>query len=215
MGFDAIHNLSFHTFAVDNDMRHTTRYAIDGSRISNKVLLIGKRLNIFNAEEDARYLEELANDPVDLRSRIRAALVDFSHRETNTWMSENSEDFFFFTPEVFEDWTDLPNFVLGRVGWDSWMAQWAMDNGVDVIDVTKYLHVSHLTGSDGNLAGWGTVRPDRMWNYCAAKHTCTVADSWQGMCSSCFRCKLGSVKQVRIQSIDSNLLESFSPHTQV
>lgn len=82
-------------------------------------------------------------------------MTSTGHRETNTWMSENSEDFFFFTPEVFEDWKDLPNFVLGRVGWDSWMAQWAMDNEVDVIDVTKFLHVSHLTGSDGNLAGWG------------------------------------------------------------
>eukprot|EP00729_Bicosta_minor_P007307 gene7307-18691_t len=129
------------------DVLKAVGFAIDGQRISNKVLLIGKRLNIFDAESDARELEALAKDPVDLR-----------HRETNTWMSENSEDFFFFTPEVFEDWKDLPNFVLGRVGWDSWMAQWAMDNEVDVIDVTKFLHVSHLTGSDGNLAGWGRCK---------------------------------------------------------
>ena len=35
-------------------------------------------MNIFDAESDARELEALAKDPVDLRKRIRTALVDFS-----------------------------------------------------------------------------------------------------------------------------------------
>ena len=60
-------------------------------------------------------------------------------------MSEASEDFFFFTKDTF-DWENIPDFVVGRVGWDSWLTQWALDHGVDVIDTTQLLHVSHLTG---------------------------------------------------------------------
>ena len=39
------------------------------------------------------------------------------------------------------------------------LTQWAIDHGVDVIDTTQLLHVSHLTGKDGNMAGWSKSRP--------------------------------------------------------
>lgn len=59
---------------------------------------------------------------------------------------------------------------------------------MDVIDTTQLLHVSHLTGKDGNLAGWHTFKPDKMWNYCALKSKCVNdPDNWQKFCKSCFR----------------------------
>jgi len=174
--------------------------AIDDGVISDRVLLIGKRLNIDNAVDDAAELTHLSQDGLpNLRERIRSALVEMSHRSTNTWMSENSEDFFFYTENTF-DWENMPDFVVGRVGWDSWLTQWAIDNGVDVIDTTQLLHVSHLTGRDGNLAGWSSPKPDRMWNYCALKSWCTKDKKhWDEFCTSCFRCKLGSSKQGAFQ----------------
>jgi hypothetical protein len=48
-----------------------------------------------------------------LRRVIRKALVTFSHRPTNTWMTEFSEDFVFFTPETFNQLA-YPDFVAGR-----------------------------------------------------------------------------------------------------
>ena len=121
-------------------------------------------------------------------------------------MSEASEDFFFFTKDTF-DWEHIPDFVVGRVGWDSWLTQWALDHGVDVIDTTQLLHVSHLTGEDGNLAGWHTPKPDKMWNYCALRDRCIHDDAhWNAFCTSCFRCKLGSTKQGAFR------LESRSKH---
>jgi hypothetical protein len=61
------------------------------------------------------------------------------------------------TPRAF-DWDRVPNFVIGRVGWDSFLTQWALDDGLDVIDATTMLHAAHFTGSDGNAAGWNTKR---------------------------------------------------------
>ena len=53
---------------------------------------------------------------------------------------------------------------------------------------------------DGNLAGWHTPKPDKMWNYCALKDKCTSDGAhWGVFCTSCFRCKLGSTKQGAFQ----------------
>jgi len=196
------------------DMLKGVSASIDDGIISDRLLLIGKRLNIHEALNDAAELIHLntsywdavvdqprtaakrATPQFKLRDSIRKALVTFSHRSSNTWMTEFSEDFFFFTANTFKD-LEFPQFVAGRVGWDSWLVQWALDNDVHVIDTTKLLHVSHLTADDGNLAGWNTARPDKMWNYCALDEWCKrgASTAWNDFCQSCFRCKLGGVKQ--------------------
>jgi hypothetical protein len=185
--------------------------SIDEGTISPRLLLIGKRLNIKDALNDAAQLTNIntsywqgrsrtpevrrAEPQYQLRDRLRKSLVEFSHRATNTWMTEFSEDFFFFTAETFNG-LEYPEFVAGRVGWDSWLVQWALDNNVKVIDTTKLLHVSHLTADDGNLAGWNTARPDKMWNYCALDSWCKEGTTaWREFCKSCFRCKLGGTSQ--------------------
>ena len=42
--------------------------------------------------------------------------------------------------------------MIGRVGWDSFVTQWALDSGIEVIDASQFLHAAHLTGADGNNA---------------------------------------------------------------
>jgi len=77
------------------------------------MILIGKRLNLAFAEPDAdnliaigdqfdaSALKEESNTAI-FRQKIRDALIVGSHNPENTWMTEFSEDFFFWTPGTFK-----------------------------------------------------------------------------------------------------------------
>ena len=186
---------------------------IDRGLLNPNVLVIGKRLNVANAVEDAVTFSMLGQQSAiedrlkksapapgskewrKRRSDVADAILRISHKAKNTWMSSLAEDFFFFTPDTF-NWDKLPHYVIGRVGWDSFVTQWALDSGVEVIDASQYLHAAHLTGADGNNAGWNTKRPDKSWNYCALHASCDSGEAhWTPFCQSCFRCKLGGTHQ--------------------
>lgn len=117
-------------------------------------------------------------------------------------MTDLAEDFFFYEPGSIE-WDKIPNYVIGRVGWDSFFTQYLLDrdDAVDVIDASRLIHAAHLTGMDGNAAGWNTKREDKHWNYCALSSACESANEthYNPMCSQCFRCKLGGLHQTRTQ----------------
>ena len=178
------------------DVLTSVGIAIDNKHLSKKILIVGKRLNIDGAVEDAVNINLLARDGGRAKRHLVGDLLDrISRKPRNTWMTTLAEDFFFYTPGTF-DWDSIPNFVIGRVGWDSFLTQWAEDQpDIDVIDATPLLHAAHMTGSDGNAAGWNTKRPDKSFNYCALYDTCEQGSMWKGFCDSCFRCKLGGTKQ--------------------
>jgi hypothetical protein len=182
---------------------------IDNGVLGKRVLVVGQRLNIARAVEDAVTLTFISqHSTIDKalpgsevhksrRDLVTEAILNISHKKDNHWMTSLAEDYFFFTPGTF-DFNTIPNYVIGRVGYDSFVTQWALDNGVEVIDASQYLHAAHLTGSDGNAAGWNTKRYDKSWNYCALHAICSSAESaWQPFCQSCFRCKLGGTHQAK------------------
>ena len=127
---------------------------VEAGEIGRRMVVIGKRLNIDSSIDNAADLVEVYDNAVDegieeQRHRFRKALIKVSKKRRNSWMTPLAEDFFFFIPGTF-DWDQLPNWVIGRVGWDSFLTQWAQDEpGVDVIDASKMIHAAHLTGDDG------------------------------------------------------------------
>jgi len=185
--------------------------SIEKNEIKKRVVVIGRRLNIDSALDNAEDLirsgdpdsNEINGNTRERRQRYRASLVKASKKRRNKWMTSLAEDFFFFTPGTF-DWDKMPNFVIGRVGWDSFLTQLAVDNpDIEVVDASKMIHAGHLTGDDGNAAGWMTNRPDKLWNYCALHHACVTNQLWSDRCKTCFRCGLGSLEQTNLKMVRS------------
>eukprot|EP00040_Diaphanoeca_grandis_P017735 m.92984 g.92984 ORF g.92984 m.92984 type:complete len:668 (+) comp26590_c1_seq1:640-2643(+) len=192
--------------------------AIEAGKVKKRVVVVGRRLNIDSALDNADDLihagdhvfseTDNADDTRQRRQHYRQALVKASKKRRNRWMTSLAEDFFFFTPGTFE-WDEMPNFVIGRVGWDSFLTQLAIENpDIEVIDASKMIHAGHLTGDDGNAAGWNTQRPDKLWNYCALHHACLTNKMWTERCKTCFRCGLGSLEQSNLMMVPSGLSEA-------
>ena len=65
---------------------------------------------------------------------------------------DDAQDFFIVSRNGFP-WDSIPDFVIGRPGYDNWLVDYVYHNGIDSVDVTKTLHAIHQTGIDGNMAG--------------------------------------------------------------
>ena len=81
--------------------------------ISKRGLVVGKRLNIAHAEPDADKLIAIGRKfsasvlkgngkAAEFKREVRHALVESSHHWENTWMTEFSEDYLFWTPGTFK-----------------------------------------------------------------------------------------------------------------
>ena len=64
----------------------------------------------------------------------------------------NALDYFITTHSGYP-WRSIPNFVVGRVGYDNWLVVTAIRRNISVIDATLTLSALHQTGLDGNFAG--------------------------------------------------------------
>jgi hypothetical protein len=69
---------------------------------------------------------------------------------------DDAQDFFIILPGTF-NWDVIPDFVIGRPGYDNWLVDYAFHNSIDLVDVTRTVHAIHQSGVDGNKAGH-TVR---------------------------------------------------------
>ena len=182
------------------------RRQLERGQVVPRTLVIGRRLNLGKGwAATAPLLDAVAQNatlPLQAQRRaVQAALDSMRHLRGTTLMMPMAQDYFFFTPGTF-NWTDIPNYIIGRVGYDSFLTQWAVDNGVDVIDASATLHAVHLTDESGNAAGWRTRRQDRLWNYCALHHQCTTRrEDHRMLCGACFRCKMGSVAQASHETV--------------
>lgn len=96
-------------------------YDIDRGLLGSKVLVVGKRLNVDNAVEDAVTFSMIGQQAAiedkltktapapgskewqKRRDDVANAIMTMSQKKKNTWMSSLAEDFFFFTPDTF-DW---------------------------------------------------------------------------------------------------------------
>lgn len=59
-------------------------------------------------------------------------------------------DYFIFPRTLFKD---IPDFAIGRAGWDNWMIFNALDNGWPVIDATQSIMVIHQNHDYSHLPG--------------------------------------------------------------
>ena len=64
----------------------------------------------------------------------------------------NAQDYFISTHSGYP-WDSIPDFVVGRVGYDNWLVATAVRRNISVVDATLTLSALHQTGLDGNFAG--------------------------------------------------------------
>jgi hypothetical protein len=72
----------------------------------------------------------------------------------STVFVQDSADFFIFPAATFGQlWGDMPDFVIGRAGYDNWIISKAVTEKAVVIETTKTVIALHQTGTDGNRSG--------------------------------------------------------------
>jgi len=82
---------------------------------------------------------------LDIRERIDYDAPDwFEQLRTKTKNQKrhppNGSDYFMFNRALF---ADIPEFAVGRVGWDNWMFQHARKNQIMTIDATRLMTIIH------------------------------------------------------------------------
>ena len=82
----------------------------------------------------------------------KLSLVGHYMKNSSLYIS-NAQDYFLTTRDGYP-WTCIPDFVVGRIGYDNWLVVAALVNQIPVVDATETVTALHQTGEDGNLAGW-------------------------------------------------------------
>ena len=129
----------------------TTLEAVNRARNRFKqIFVIGQRID-YNFKRN----QELRN----LSTVSRLACAGKLH-------PSNAQDYFITTHSGFP-WESIPDFVVGRVGYDNWLVATAINRNFSVIDVTATVTALHQTGRDGNAAGRNIKRDidDKYINY--------------------------------------------------
>ena len=100
---------------------------------------------------------------------ILMELAQVGHYAKNSSLfNSNAQDYFLTTRDGYP-WTTIPDFVVGRVGYDNWLVVTALTKKIPVVDATGTVTALHQTGSDGNSAGWRT-KSEKFINYGLAKN---------------------------------------------
>jgi hypothetical protein len=73
----------------------------------------------------------------------RAMMDGKLHRQTGS-------DYFIYPRSCFQD---IPDFAVGRAGWDNWMIYWARWQGWPVVDISQAVMVVHQNHDYGHLPG--------------------------------------------------------------
>jgi hypothetical protein len=108
----------------------------------DKLLVVGKRSNfIVDKETMINQIEELKS----LGTQARLFRAD-------------AEDYF-ITKFNGYPWDYIPDFVVGKRGYDNWLVKEAILHGIPVIDATETLLALHQTDQDGNMAGHSSQNP--------------------------------------------------------
>ena len=79
------------------------------------------------------------NSPIEFSAGWESQLSD-SVRKQNQLHRPAGSDFFLFPKKIYQD---IPNFTIGRAGWDNWMIYKARKEGWAVIDCTPSMMIVH------------------------------------------------------------------------
>ncbi len=108
---------------------------------------IGKEKDQFLAVGQRYDLE--VREPLSFTEGWDGRLLDRVHQEGRLH-GQSGSDYFIFPKECF--W-ELPNFAVGRAGWDNWMIFKARWQGWPVIDLTGTLTIIHQNHDYAHLPG--------------------------------------------------------------
>ena len=68
-----------------------------------------------------------------------------------TLFQVSAQDYFISTHSGYP-WDSIPDFVVGRIGYDNWLVATAVQRNISVVDATPTLSALHQTGPDSNYA---------------------------------------------------------------
>jgi len=91
----------------------------------------------------------------------------FSEYDTGKQFWTNAQDYFVVSRNAI-DWNTIPDFVIGRVGYDNWLVDHVFhDPKVALVDGSRTMRMLHQTDKGGNQAGRFIKRPhsDTFFNY--------------------------------------------------
>ena len=122
--------------------------------IGDRVYLVGQRTNVQQELSDV-YERGGRESPSEFVIRMLLkghrywdSAVDYHIVSRTTW-----------------NWSELPDFVIGRSGYDLFLVQSAyLDPSITMIDLTNSVHCAHMLSLDGNRSGIKRRTPDNNWN---------------------------------------------------
>ena len=118
----------------DRDLVTTLEALKHGHDRFKQILVTGQRTDYnFKSDQELRSLSTV--------SRLASA---------GKLHTSNAQDYFITTHSGFP-WESIPDFVVGRVGYDTWLVATAINKNFSVIDVTATVTALHQTGRDGNI----------------------------------------------------------------
>lgn len=137
-------------------------------KLLRRIFITGRRTNV---KMDSN-LSENHTDRVKPESNMRSMVHRMKRR--GSLFQTNAQDYFIITPGTL-DWRAIPDFVVGRPGYDNWLVDHVFHESerISLIDTTGAITAIHQTGADGNLAGhkkridleWNRKRGDGMYDH--------------------------------------------------
>ena len=150
-------NTTFYCYAngdilFDRNLTDTIRFletSLRGRRL-DKLLVVGRRMNWSMKNTNLAELSEVGH-----------------YAKSSTLFRTDAQDYFLTTRDGYP-WRSIPDFVVGRAGYDNWILATALVKHILVLDVTATVTALHQTGKDGNIAGH-MAQFERDYNYGLAK----------------------------------------------
>ena len=122
----------------DESLILTLQMLLD-KKLEIEPLVIGRRTN-YNVGPNEHFYDF---------KNVRQAM---SERSAKLFIKD-AQDYFITTRHGYP-WRDMPDFLIGRVGYDNWLVKDALIHYRYVIDATSTVTCLHQTGSDGDYAGF-------------------------------------------------------------
>ncbi|KAK2146112.1 hypothetical protein LSH36_631g01006 [Paralvinella palmiformis] len=134
----------------DTSLITTLRYLSRRINVTNEmILIVGQRRNV-------------DIEKVDLGSGDN--LTKISQMDNIQLFINKAQDYFIISRRGLP-WNEIPDFVVGRNGYDNWLVTKAQDWNITLIDTSNTVLALHQSGIDGYNSGWRTVPAETMnWN---------------------------------------------------
>ncbi|KAK2148242.1 hypothetical protein LSH36_507g00019 [Paralvinella palmiformis] len=124
----------------DRSLLATLRYLSESLDVSKQmVLIVGRRRNI-----DIK--------TIDLGSGDNLTKI-ISQMDNIRPFVDVAEDYFIISRRGLP-WDEIPDFVVGRVGYDNWLVAKARDWNITLIDASRTVLALHQCGTDGYTSGF-------------------------------------------------------------